>query len=153
MRMSYVVLCLLMAAFAGPAAAAAADADQNLRHEVEKIGSAYAESFDRQDGEGIAALYATGGMHVNPAGPRSDIAEFYEGAFKAGFNHEQVTVDRVWPLGTDGALALGEYRITGKNKSGAPIEIGGRWTAVYVNEGGKLKIRMLSAFPKAPPPK
>ena len=62
-------------------------------------------------------------------------------------------MDQVWPLANDMALALGEYHITGKNQAGAPIEIIGRWTAVYVPEGGKLKIRMLSAFPKAPPPK
>jgi ketosteroid isomerase-like protein len=140
-----------MVAFSAPAVAA--DAGQSLKQEVEKIGSAYAESFNRQDGKGIAALFATGGMHVNPAGPRTDIAEFYEGAFKAGFNHEEISLDQVWPLGTDGAIAMGEWRITGKNQSGAPIENGGRWTSVYVRDGGKLKIRMLSAFPKAPPPK
>ena len=98
MRISYVLLFLL-AAFSVPAAAA--DADENLKKEVEKIGSAYAESFNRQDGAGIAALYASGGMHVNAAGPRTDIAEFYEGAFKAGFNHEDITVNQVWPLGTE----------------------------------------------------
>ncbi len=149
MRWFY-VLCFFVAAFSVPASAA--DADQNLKQEVEKIGVAYADSFNRQDGDGIGALFATGGMHVNPAGPRTDIAEFYKGAFNAGFNHEEITVDQVWPLGADGAIALGEFRITGKNQSGAPIETGGRWTSVDVREGGKLKIRMLSAFPKAAPP-
>ena len=48
------------------------------------------------------------------------------------------------------ALAIGEYRITGKNQSGAPIETGGVWTATYVTEEGRLKIRMLSAIPKPP---
>jgi ketosteroid isomerase-like protein len=147
----FLLLCFFMAVFAAPAAAG--DTEQSLKQEVQKIGSAYADSFNRQDADGIAALYEPGGMHVNPAGPRTDIAEFYKSAFKAGFNHEEVTVDQVRPLGTDGALALGEYRITGKNKTGAPIETGGRWTAVYVREGVKLKISMLSAFPKAPPPK
>jgi hypothetical protein len=47
---------------------------------------------------------------------------------------------------------MGEYRITGKNQSGAPIEIVGLWTSVDVREGGKLKIRMLSAIPKPPQP-
>ena len=60
MRMFY-VLWVLMAAFSVPAAAA------DLKQEVEKIGSAYAESFNRQDGAGIAALFASGGLHVNPA--------------------------------------------------------------------------------------
>lgn len=147
MRMSY-VSCLLLAVFSMPAAAA--EADQNLKQQVEKIGAAYADSFNKQDFAGIAALYATGGMHINAAGPRTDIAQFYEGAAKAGFNHEDITLNEVWPLGTDMALAMGEYRLTGKNQSGAPIEIGGIWTAVDVREGGKLKIRMLSAIPKPP---
>jgi len=132
--------------------AAAADTDQNLKQKIEQIGSAYAESFNKQDGAGIAALFASGGIHVNPAGPRADIAEFYQGAFKAGFDREEVTLDQAWPLGADMALAIGGYRITGKNQSGAPIETGGIWTATYVTEGGKLKIRLLSAMPKPPQP-
>jgi ketosteroid isomerase-like protein len=93
---------------------------RNLKQEVEKVGAAYADSFNRQDGAGIAALYASGGMLVNAAGPRTDIAQFYEGAFKAGFNHEDITVSQVWPLGADTLLAVGEYHITGKNPSGVP---------------------------------
>ncbi|MBR1208786.1 MULTISPECIES: DUF4440 domain-containing protein [unclassified Bradyrhizobium] len=128
-------------------------ADGDPKQKVEAIASEYAASFNKQDGAGIAALFAAGGIHVNPAGPRSDIAEFYQGAFKAGFDHEEITVDQAWPLGSDMALAIGAYRLAGKNQNGAPIETGGIWTATYVTEGGKLKIRLLSAMPKPPPPK
>jgi uncharacterized protein (TIGR02246 family) len=145
MRMFY-VLWVLMAAFSVPAAAT------DLKQEVEKVASAYAESFNKEDSEGIAALYATGGILVNPAGARTDIAELFKSVFKAGFDHEEITVDQVWPLGTDTALAIGEYHNTGKNESGAPIEVGGRWTSVDVREGGNWKIRMLTAFTKAPQP-
>jgi ketosteroid isomerase-like protein len=124
----------------------------DMKQDVEKIASAYVESFNKQDGAGIASLYASGGVHIDPVGPRTDIAEFYRDVFKAGFDHEESTVDQAWPLGTDSAIALGEYHVTGKNESGELLEVVGRWTAVYVPEGGKLKIRMLSAFPKAPPP-
>lgn len=148
MRPTY-VLCIFLATFSLPAVAA--DADQNLKQEVEKIGSTYAESFNKKDFAGIAALYAKGGMHVTAAGPRTDIEQFYEGASKAGFDHEDITLTEVWPLGADAALAMGNYRLTGKNQSGAPMEIGGVWTAIDVREGGKLKIRMLSAIPKPPP--
>ncbi len=150
MRMSY-VLCFLMAAFSAPAVAA--DTDQSLRQEVEKIAAAYAENFNQQNSGGIAALYAKDGMAVNPTGLHADIAQIYEGAFKAGFNHNEITVNQVWPLGTDSLLATGEYHITGKNPSGAPIEVRGLWTSTDVREGGSWKIRLLSAFPKAPPPK
>ncbi len=148
MRISY-VLCFLMAAFTVPAAAADAD----LKQEVQKIGAAYSDNFNKQNAAGIAALYATGGLQVNAAGPTTDVEKRYEGVFKAGFNHEEVTVDQVLPLGADMALGLGEYHITGKNQSGAPLDVTGRWTAVYVLEGGTRKIRMLTALPKAPPPK
>jgi ketosteroid isomerase-like protein len=147
MRISY-PLCFMLAAFSMPALAG----DVDLKQEVEKIGAAYVESFNKHDPAGIAALYATGGLLVNPAGPHADIAEFYQGAFKSGFDHEEVTLDQAWPMGNDSAVAIGEYHIMGKKPNGEPLEIIGRWTAAYVPEGGKLKIRMLSAFPKAPPP-
>jgi ketosteroid isomerase-like protein len=147
-RISY-VLCFLMAAFSVPALAADADPKQ----EVEKVVSAYVESFNKQDAVGIAARYANGGVLVNAAGPHADIPEFYKNLFKTGFDHDDVTVDQVSPLGADAALGIGTFRISGKNQSGEPIEFVGRWTAVYIREGGGLKIRMISAFPKAAPPK
>lgn len=145
MRSTY-FLCLLLAVFATPAAAA--DADQNKR-DVEKVASAYAESFNKQDAAGIAALYATGGMLVTPGGPRTEIAKFTEGGFKAGFSRNDITVAQVWQLG-DAVLAHGDYHLTGKNQSGTPLEEAGAWSSVYVREGGILKIHMLSAMPKPP---
>jgi ketosteroid isomerase-like protein len=139
--------CFLLAVLSAPVAA------RDLKQEVEKVSSAYAESFNKQDAAGIAALYAAGGVQVNAAGPRTDIAQAYEGLFKAGFNHNEIKVDQVSPLAANAALGIGEYHITGKNQGGEPVEVIGRWTAVYVSDHGKLKIRMLSAFPKAPPPK
>jgi ketosteroid isomerase-like protein len=148
-RMSY-VLCLLIAAYSAPVLAAD---DGNLKQELEKMAAAYADGFNKQDAAGIAALYAAGGVHVTAAGPTTEIAKRYEGAFKAGFNHNEITVDQVWPVGGDVVVATGEYHLTGKNSSGAPIEGGGIWTSTDVREGGVWKIKMLSAFPKAPPPK
>lgn len=138
--------------FLSPAAAAVA-ADTTVKQEVEKLASAYADGFNKKDAAAIAALYANGGMLVNPAGPHTDIEKFVEGAFKAGFDHQDVTVIDVWPLGPDTALAMGEFRITGKNQSGAPIENAGLWTATDIRENGHWKIRLLTGLPKAPPPK
>jgi ketosteroid isomerase-like protein len=148
MRISY-VLCFLMAVFAVPATAADAD----LKQQVQKLGVAFVENFNKQNSAGVAALFATGGVRVNPTGPTTDVAKREEDTFKAGFNHLDVTTDEVSPLGADMALGLGEYHIAGKKQSGEPLDLTGRWTAVYVLEGGTLKIRMLTALPKAPPPK
>jgi ketosteroid isomerase-like protein len=140
MRMSC-VLCFLL--FSVPAVAAG----NGLKQELDKVGAAYAESFNRQDGAGIAALYASGGIHVNPAGPRTDIAQFFETAFKDGLDHEDLTVNEAWALGSDTALAIGKYHVTGKTLSG-PIELQGLWTATDVREDGKWKIRMMTAIPE-----
>jgi ketosteroid isomerase-like protein len=148
-RTTLAILLATSIIFLSPPSAVAADT--TVKQEVEKIASAYAESFNKQDAEGIAALYASDGVLVNPTGPHTDIEPLVKGAFKAGFDHQEITVNQVWPLGTDAALSMGEFRQTGKNESGAPIETVGLWTATDVREGGHWKIRMLTAMPKAPP--
>jgi len=146
MRISY-LLCFLMA-FSLPAAAA----DENVKKEIEGLASAYAASFGKKDGAGIAALYASGGVLFTAAGVQADIAKYYDGVFKAGFDRNEATVDQVMELGPDSAISMGEYKLTGKSPSGDALEAAGRWTAVDVREGGKWKIRLLTAVPKPPPP-
>jgi uncharacterized protein (TIGR02246 family) len=148
MHISYILGFLLSLSLP----AATAEPDQNLKQEVTKVASAYMESFNKEDAAGIAALYASGGVLVNAAGMQVDIAKYHEGAFKAGFDHNEITVDQVWPLGADTALSMGEYTISGKNQSGTSMESSGRWTAVDVRVSGQWKIRMLTEFPKPPPP-
>ena len=148
MRLSYILSFFL--ALSLPAVAA--ETDQNLKQDLTKLASAYAECFNKKDPACIAALYASGGVLVNAAGLQADITKVYEGTFKAGFDRNDATVDQVWPLGPDMALCMGEYTLSGRNPSGAAMETSGRWTAVDVREGGQWKIRMLTAFPKPPPP-
>jgi ketosteroid isomerase-like protein len=148
-RTTLAIILATSTIFLSPASAAAADT--TVKQEVEKIASAYAESFNRQDASGIAALFASGGVLVNPTGLHADIEQFVQGAFKAGFDRLEITVNEVWPLGIDAALAMGEFRQTGKNQSGAPIENAGLWTATDVREDGHWKIRMLTGMPKAQP--
>jgi hypothetical protein len=52
------VLSILIVSLSTPALAADAD----LKQQVEQIGSAYADSFNKQDAAGIAATFATGGI-------------------------------------------------------------------------------------------
>ena len=146
MRSSY-VLCFLLAALSVPAAAA------DLKQEVDKISSTYVERFNKQDAAGIAALFAKGGLFVNPMGAHTNVAQTLEGTFKAGLTHLEATVDQVSPIGGDAGIGLGEVTLSGKNQSGEPLKVAFRFTAVYVLEDGAWKIRMLTSLPKAPPPK
>ena len=128
-----------------------AQTDQNLRADVERISAAHAENFNKQNAAGIAALYAKGATLVNAAGVQTSIEENFQNAFKTGFNHQEVTVGEVASIAPDIALGIGEYANSGQGQSG-PLQVRGRWTAVYIREGGVWKIRQLTAVP-IPPPK
>lgn len=135
-------------AFAAPTPADSADLKKQL---VEQNAAPYEESFNRQDVAGVVAHYANDAVVVNQAGLQTDLAKHWEGAFKAGIKRLESTVDQAWALGSDTALGTGKWRVTGKTESGAPIDLAGLWTAVYVREGGKWKIRMSSIIPQPPP--
>ena len=110
MRMTFILsiikASILSIVFVALSAPGFAD-DADLKKQIEQIGSAYVESFNRQDAAGLAALYATGGIYVGQAGARTDLVQMYEGTFKAGINQAEVKVDQVWPLGSDTALGMG----------------------------------------------
>ena len=126
--------------------------DADLKKQMEQINTAYVESFYKQDAAGMAANFATNAIVITPSGPETDMM-FAERVLKAGFNHVEVKVDQVWLLGPDTAIGMGQVQYTGKDQSGAPIESANFWTATYVQEGGKWKLRMLSGIPKPSPAK
>ena len=66
--------------------------DEELKKQVDQIGNAYVESFKKQDAAGIAALFSTNAILVNPSGPQTDMTKVPEGTFKAGFNHMRVSI-------------------------------------------------------------
>jgi ketosteroid isomerase-like protein len=153
MKAGFAYACALLGVIVALAVTAFAQ-DADLKKQlVEQNAAPYRESFNRQDVPGVVATYATGAIIVNPAGPHTDIPKFVEGMFKAGPNRIENEIDQVWPLASDTALAVGKWRVTGKNQSGAPIDIAGHWTATYVREGGKWKVRMTSIIPQPPPAK
>jgi uncharacterized protein (TIGR02246 family) len=133
----------------------AADADERLKQEVEKLGASFAANFNKHDSAGIAALFTSDGVFFNVSGMHAsaDIPKVYDGQFKAGFDHFETVVQSVWPLGTDAALAFGTFHETGKSESGAPLDVMGIWTATDVREGDTWKVRMLTGVLKPPPPK
>jgi ketosteroid isomerase-like protein len=149
MRLCYAFFLVLASLFTP---AMAAD-DQSSQQEVVKIAAAFTENFDKQNSAGIAALFAKDGVFVNPTGPHTDVSQFYAGVFKAGINSIEITVKQTTALGADTMIGLGEFQTGGKNASGAAIGETGLWTATYIRDGGAWKIRMLTGFPKALPPK
>jgi ketosteroid isomerase-like protein len=103
-----------------------ASAQDDMRQEAEKLIFAYAATFNKQDVAGLAAFYTKDGVIINQRGVLSGpsaIEEYLQTLFKAGFNHEEVTVDQVSPLGVDVAgtrHASADTRPT-SNDTGKPI--------------------------------
>jgi uncharacterized protein (TIGR02246 family) len=130
--------------------------DANTKQQIEKIIAAYHEAWNNHNAAGIAALYTKDGIMVTQS-PKvvkngtQEIEQQNEDTFKAGTVHDSATADQIVPLGTDAVMSVGEYHLTGKGESG-PTKIDGHWTAVYVHDGGTLKIRLLTAVPNPPPP-
>jgi uncharacterized protein (TIGR02246 family) len=131
-----------------PFIAAPASAD-DMKQEVTKIAESYMACFNKQDASCIAALYTKDGFIVNPAG-KHVLTEYYGGAFKAGMNKLESTVEETWQIDNDSPGAMGKFHVTGKNDKGEPMDSAGIWTAAYVKQDGGWKIRMLTAAPKPP---
>ncbi len=145
----------IIAAVAAIGLIARAYAQDDMRQEAEKLIFAYAATFNKQDAAGLAAFYTKDGVIINQRGVLrgpSAIEEYLQTLFKAGLNHEEVTIDEVSPLGADAVLVRGEYHITGQGQNGA-VKIDGNFGVVNVREDGVLKIRFIMAVPKPPPPK
>lgn len=137
------LLCVIVAV----SAPALAD-DADLKKQMEQRNSEFMASFNSMDVSSLVANYATGAIVVDFSGARTDIAQYFEDSFKTGLHRAQTTVDQVWRLGPDTALGMGKYRVIGQSRIGTPIDAAGLWTATYVREGEKWKIRMHSVIPQ-----
>ncbi len=139
------ILVFLLAFIASPALA------NDIKEQAPKIRADYIEAYNRQDVAALSAAYASDAVIVNPGGVFAIDAKFIEGWFKDGPRRTDTTFDQALPLGADAALGIGTLHVTGKNLKGEPVDFKGRWTATYVRDGGKWKVRLLTVVPMPPP--
>ena len=126
--------------------------DQNTKQQIEQVIAEYHDAWNNHNGAGIAALYTKDGIVVSQAQQavkhgQQDIEQNYKKAFPTFPHHDSATADEIIPLGAGEFMSVGVYHLTGSGNN----KIDGHWTAVYVPEGGRLKIRMLTAVPDLPP--
>jgi len=86
-------------------------------------------------------------------GARKTTPDIFEGMFKSGLDHLDAKIDQVIPLSQNAAIGTGTFHQTGKTATGTPIDVDGIWSAAYVKEGDKWKLRMLTGFAKPAPAK
>ena len=91
----------------------------------------------------------TSGNSAPSVGPQA-IEKIFKTQFESGFRHIDLVIDQVSPFGTDAAITVGRYEITGRGQGG-PLKVDGRWTELEVREGGVWKIRHSAVVPKIEP--
>ena len=126
--------------------------DQNTKQQIEQIIAAYHDAWNNHNAAGIAGLYTKDAILVTQApqivkNGQQDIEQNYQKAFATIPHHDSATADQIAPLGADAFMSVGEYHLLDSSNN----KLDGHWTAVYVPEAGKLKIRMLTAVPDVPP--
>jgi uncharacterized protein (TIGR02246 family) len=124
----------------------------DMRKQVEQMTATFSERYNKQDAAGLATMFVKDAVRVSSTdgaastGPQA-IAESFKTQFKLGFNHIDLIVDQVSPLGTDAAVTTGRYQTTGRGEGGL-LRVEGHWTQVEVREAGAWKIRLLTVAPK-----
>jgi uncharacterized protein (TIGR02246 family) len=102
--------------------ASAQQVDQTTRQQIEQINAEFEKGYEKQDAAGIAKLFAKDGVLVAAIGKHiykgpQEIEEFYQGVFKAGFNHNEGKVDELTQLGSDTVIGTGEYTSLGRGRT------------------------------------
>jgi uncharacterized protein (TIGR02246 family) len=126
--------------------------DQNTRQQIEQIVAEYRDAWNNHNAAEIAALYTKDGIVVTPApqmvkNGQQEIQENYQKAFATFPDNYDSAVDQIISLGADAVMVVGQSHLIDSSDN----KIDGHWTAVFVPEGGKLKIKMLTAFTNPPP--
>jgi uncharacterized protein (TIGR02246 family) len=137
------------------AAASAQQSHLDTRRQIEQLAATFSERYNKQDAGAIASMFTkdavrvTTGVSAASLGPQA-IEESFKTQFKSGFRHIDLVIDQVSPFGTDAAITVGAYQITGQGQGG-PLTVDGRWTEVEVREGGVWKIRLSTVAAKIEP--
>jgi lipoprotein-anchoring transpeptidase ErfK/SrfK/ketosteroid isomerase-like protein len=151
MRLHWIVAAILAVAPAAPSFAQQPQPD--MRKQAEQMTATFSERYNKQDTAAIAGMFTKDAVRVSSAdgatstGPQA-IAESFKTQFKLGFNHIDLIVDQVSPLGADAAVTVGRYQTTGRGQGGL-LRVEGHWTQVQVREAGAWKIRLLTVAPSA----
>ena len=115
-----------------------------LRREIEAMHVRYLDAFNHRDAAALGALFAENGIFVDPAGKvatgRSDIEAMFRQGFRDGDLTLEASTDHVGTIG-DGAWDVGHGALkSGGGTQSLPLH----YAAIYVRQGGALKLRVLS---------
>lgn len=127
---------------------------------IRKIYEQFTAAWNKHDVQAMAGMWVEDGDHVEPDGHvakgRAEVAELlkqqHDGVFKNG--HLTLTVDTVWFMTADVALADGTYELTGAvGPDGKQIPARkGRLSTIFLNERSRWWIAASRLMIPAPLP-
>jgi uncharacterized protein (TIGR02246 family) len=119
----------------------------------------YARAYNAMDVPALTALHTKEAVRMGPDGPAVAGADAIGAKYRADFASYQKQYEKVEGSITaadarvagDWAYMRGGYLWTGKPKTGAPLEVRGKWLAVYRRQpDGAWKIHRVAHNPDAP---
>jgi ketosteroid isomerase-like protein len=128
-----------------------ADSDADFRGQVNADVNVFVAAYNAKNVDAIVQLFAADGVFIAADGKvysAADISKHYAEEFGNGLHDESVALTDAHSTG-DGGYADGDFKILIGDKN---IPIAGRWTAAYLMDGGKTKIKMLAGSLPPPPP-
>ena len=124
--------------------------------QIDALGSKYVEAFNKNNAAALAALFTDDGLLVGPGSivsGQAAIEKSYQDTFKGGTQSDQrIQTVELHGLGTDLALAAGQWSNKGPGPDNTVQENHGNWGAVDARVGDTWKIRMLTYNVVPPPP-
>jgi uncharacterized protein (TIGR02246 family) len=141
-------LVAMWAGFAGSVFALSGDLAGNTRalEHLGELNTQLKTALREDNAVGLAALFTEEAVCVTPQGVligREAIAEGLDQVFKGSCLTSQIfQTDQLHSLGSD-AWSVGQWWTTLQSLQGAAF-LSGYWSAIFVQEGGAWKIRMLT---------
>jgi uncharacterized protein (TIGR02246 family) len=140
------ILLVQLVAAVGFTASAADVTEAELMQAATALAGQYDANYAAKDPAGMAALYATDGVLVSPAGPiirgRDSLIAYYTKRFASGAKGHAIKVLEVHVQG-NGGYGLSEFSVTAPRPNGEFREEHGRIVSVYRHDPDGWHLRLV----------
>jgi uncharacterized protein (TIGR02246 family) len=140
------VLLVQLVAAASLSGSAAEVTEAELMQAATALAQQYDARYDAKDPAGMAALYASDGVLVSPAGPiirgREALMAYYAKRFASGAKGHAIKLLEVHVQG-NGGYGLAEFSVTAPRPNGELREEHGRIVSVYQHDPDGWHLRLV----------
>jgi uncharacterized protein (TIGR02246 family) len=141
-----IILLVQLLEAIGLTARAADVTEAELMQAATALAQQYDARYDAKDPAGMAALYASDGVLVSPAGPiirgRESLMAYYAKRFASGAKGHAIKLLEVHVQG-NGGYGLAEFSVTAPRPNGELREEHGRIVSVYQHDPDGWHLRLV----------